>query len=389
MTAESRSPVVPRATVVVAVVAFVVLALPKSGLGTAWPAIRTDFDRPVGDLGTMLAVYIGAYGVASAVTGRMGDRIATWILGAGSAAAAAGGLLAFAVVPTWVPLVAAAGVVGIAGGALDTALNGYAAHRFTTGAMNLLHAGFGLGATIGPLVMSTVIDRGWGWRVAYVVFIVVELALVAVFVRARGHFPVAHPEPSARRIRVGREPVVVVSLAVFFVYTGIEIAAGQWAFTVLEEGRGLSTAAAGGWVAAYFGGLTAGRLLLGGVGDRLGPAAVLRWSIGLSVVATTGFAVDAGGSGMVALPILGFGLAGVFPTLMLVTPERVGRDRANAMVGYQLAAASVGGAFVPWVGGRLVEWFSLEAIGPLLVTSAAVLAVFHAIGSRLSPIDRA
>jgi len=383
---STRPPAATRAAVVVAICAFVVLALPKSGIGTAWPTIREDFGRSVGDLGTLLAVYIGAYGVASALTGRLGGRMPVWALGGGSVLLAAIGLIAFTLVAEWLPLLVASAVVGAAGGALDTSLNGYAAHRFTVGAMNLLHAGFGLGATLGPLVLSLVIDGGAGWRFAYVIFIVVEFGLVGLFVRFRRQFPVAHPAPGVGRAGVGIDGVVVLSLAVFFVYTGLEVAAGQWAFSVLSEGRGLSTVTAGAWVAAYFGGLTVGRLLLGVVGDRMGPSPVLRWSVAGSVAGSLVFALDWAGAGMVGLPLLGFALAGVFPTLMLMTPDRVGSDRANAMVGYQLAAASVGGALVPWFGGRLVEWTTLEAIGPLLVTTAIVLAGLHSWSSRVAPV---
>ncbi len=98
------------------------------------------------------------------------------------------------------------------------------------------------------------------------------------------------------------------------------------------------------------------------------------------------FALDASGWGFVGLPVLGLALAGVFPTLMLVTPERVGRDRANTMVGYQLAAASAGGAFVPWVGGLLVEWSTLEVIGPVLLVAATVMAVLHRWTLRVAPV---
>ena len=39
---------------------------------------------------------------------------------------------------------------------------------------------------------------------------------------------------------------------IFFVYTGVELTAGQWAFALLTEARGLSTASAGFWAGLFW-----------------------------------------------------------------------------------------------------------------------------------------
>jgi fucose permease len=54
-----------------------------------------------------------------------------------------------------------------------------------------------------------------------------------------------------------------LSIAIFFVYTGIEAAAGVWAYTLFTESRGVPMMTAGVWVSIYWGGLTVGRLLAG------------------------------------------------------------------------------------------------------------------------------
>lgn len=46
---------------VAVVIAFVVLGLPDGGLGVAWPSMRGDFDRPLGDLGwIVVALTVGS-----------------------------------------------------------------------------------------------------------------------------------------------------------------------------------------------------------------------------------------------------------------------------------------------------------------------------------------
>ena len=59
------------------------------------------------------------------------------------------------------------------------------------------------------------------------------------------------------------------------VETGIESGAGIWGYLFLTSGRGLPPAAAGVAVAAYWAMMCAGRVVLGPVAERLGPARVL------------------------------------------------------------------------------------------------------------------
>ncbi len=165
------------------------------------------------------------------------------------------------------------------------------------------------------------------------------------------------------------------------------MAAGQWAFSVITEDRGWGTQAGGAWVAAYWGGLTVGRLALSAVADRLGSARVLRWSMAGSLVTTAWFWWDPAGLGVIGLPALGCSLAGVFPTLVTLTPHRLGPARTTAMVGYQLAAASLGAAGLPWLAGRLVAASSLGVVAPFLFAmSIAMVALNHALQRRTEPV---
>lgn len=172
-------------------------------------------------------------------------------------------------------------------------------------------------------------------------------------------------------------------LVLFLVYTGVEVAAGQWAFTLLTESRAMPTAAAGWWVAAYWGGLTAGRLLFGVVGDRITADRLLDSS---ALVALAGLGLlwaDPGGAGAIGLPIAGLGFAAIFPTLVSLTPARIGRDRSTRMVGYQLAAANVGAASIPWLMGLIAGTRGVGSLGPALFAGTLLFGLLEA-GTRRS-----
>ena len=62
-----------------------------------------------------------------------------------------------------------------------------------------------------------------------------------------------------------------------------------------------------------------------------------------------------GGAGAVGFPLLGLSLAGVFPSLVLLTPRRVGSARTPTVVGLQFSVASIGASGIPAAIGFLAE----------------------------------
>jgi fucose permease len=174
---------------------------------------------------------------------------------------------------------------------------------------------------------------------------------------------------------------VVFMLVLFFLYTGVEVGTGQWAFTLLNEGRGVSTAAAGAWVAAYWGGLTFGRFFFGFAGDRFAPGRLLAGSMAVALVGLAVLWLAPGGAGVLGLPLTGLGLAAIFPALVSVTPSRIGRDRSTTTVGYQLAAATLGVASVPWLLGLVAEARGLQALGPGLFLLGVLMTIVYVISA--------
>lgn len=355
-------------TVAVAVTAFIVLGLPEGGLGTAWPALRSAVSRPVEDLGVVLVALLVGYQITSIPSGRIVARLGTGWAVAIAALVSGVGLAGYAIAPNWYFVLAATVVTGMGGGLTDTAFNAHAALNFDARQTNLLHAGFGIGATIGPIVMTTALATGRGWRTGYLVFAGVQLAMLAVLLSRRRSL--AGSEFVSQRT-AGR--VSIWLIITFFLYTGLEVAAGQWAFTWLTEGRGIEISVAGGWVAAYWGGLTLGRLAFGAVAHRVSARRIVE--IG-TVAAIAGVGLlwwNPASVGVVGLPVVGLSLSGIFPALVTLTPGAVGVERSGDAIGLQLSAAAMGAAAIPWFGGRMVGLGDLETLGPVLIMCGLAL----------------
>jgi fucose permease len=67
----------------------------------------------------------------------------------------------------------------------------------------------------------------------------------------------------------------------------------------------------------------------------------------------------------------------VFPLLISGTPERTGGGHTDNAVGFQVAAACLGAAALPALGGVLARAYGIEAIATFLVASALGLFALH------------
>lgn len=381
------------ALLLLACLAFISLGLPDALLGVAWPSMRGEFALSQALLGAPLALSAVAYFLSGLLAGRLMKALGVGLLLAGSTAIVAAGVMGTAAAPAFALVLLAAPIWGFGSGAIDSALNAYAASHFRPKHVSWLHAAYAAGATAGPALMTLVLARGLSWRAGYAVVGAVLVVLVIVFVPARHRWrdgtrttsmldapgqesPFAIEHPPANVTSALRSPTVWLQIAIFFVYTGLEVAAGQWSFTLLTESRGLDEAVAGTWVSAYWGGILIGRIVLGFAVERVGQVRLLRLATVGVVLGAALFAIPSGWAAF-ALPVLSFSLASIYPGLMSETPRRVGERLAPHSVGFQVSAATLGFAVVPTLAGVFAERFGLEAIGWLLGACAVLLLVLH------------
>jgi fucose permease len=83
-----------------------------------------------------------------------------------------------------------------------------------------------------------------------------------------------------------------------------------------------------------------------------------------------------------ALALMGFAMAPIFPLLTSITPGRLGVADATNAIGFQVAAASIGIAVLPGLAGALAERTTLEAIPPFMVATFIILFTLNEVASR-------
>jgi fucose permease len=375
----------------IAYLGFISLGLPDTLIGVAWPNVRDTFGLPQ----TAAAViFFGtglSYFCSSFFTGRLLSWMGVGMLLATSSALVAVSNFGYALAPVWGLFALCSIIHGVGSGAIDAGLNHYVARHFSARQMNWLHGCYSVGATFGPVIMTTVLALHGSWRVGYftVALILALLTLLFVFTRRRwdDRVPAAEDAPPAPVATLGetlQQPIARLQVVIFFVYTGIEATVGQWSFTVLTESRGLSEATAGLWVSLYWGSIAAGRFLFGFVADTLGIDRLLRWCIVAVVAGCVTVAANLGGAfTMGALILVGLGLAPVYPCLMTRTPQRLGPAFSAHAIGLQVSSAMLGVAALPSLAGYLGKTLGLEAMIWMSVVIAALLLGLHELLLRM------
>src|SRR5688572_9970050 len=284
----SRASATRPGMLVLAYIAFVSLGLPDAVLGVAWPSIAQRLRVAPEALGAPLAASACAYFVSGLLAGRMVRALSIGGLLCASTLLTLLGVLGYAFAPAFALFLLAATVVASGSGAIDAALNTYAARHFGAHHMTWLHAAFSCGAAASPALMTAVLARGYAYSVGYMLIAGALAGVGIAFVftlRAWGSSAQEAQQtdvaPSDARSHnhtwlAVKNRAVQLHVAAFFVYGGLEVSAGQWSYTVLTQARAMSALGAGQLVTAYWVSLFAGRVLLGFVVQRVGTVRLSR-----------------------------------------------------------------------------------------------------------------
>ncbi len=378
-------------------VAFISLGLPDGLLGIAAPSIRRTFGLPLDAIGMMFISGTAGYFLSSISSGRLLAWLGVGRLLALSSLLTASALLGYAASPAWGMMVALGFVSGLGAGAIDAGLNTYVAANRSERMMQWLHASFGVGMTLGPLIMTAVLESDRSWRLGYVIVGVAQIVLAVTFAATasmwRGSVKTAEerqaepePENAPSLLETVRLRGAWVSIAIFATYCALEYSVGQWSFTLFTESRGIAEDTAGLWVSIYWGMFTLGRILGGVTSARLGMARLLQMG---TIGAIAGTALlwwnPVTTSGGVAVGLLGFSLAPIFPALISTTAQRVGARHTPNTIGFEVGAASAGIAIIPALLGVLADAWGLKTIEvALFVLALIVFGLYNLIQMMLA-----
>jgi fucose permease len=332
---------------------------------------------------------------------RLGFRAAT---GLGSGGFVLVGLY-LATRPPFVAFLLVQVLLGYATGVLESVLNAYiAALPEARGQLNRLHAFFGVGALIGPVLASWMLGLA-SWPEVWLVLAVACAPLLVGFLmtypgRPSAGPPAQLPEPLPESLleppapqpggllgAALRQRGVLLGSLLLAIYVGLEIGVGNWGFSYLVQSRGLARLPAGYAVSGYWLGLTVGRFLISPIAARLGTSTARMIYVcmtGVIAAATLAWLSPGATPAIAALALLGFFLGPIFPTTMAIVPQLTEEDLAPTAIGIMNAGGIAGGSALPWLAGVITQGAGMWTLLPFTVTLGVLeLAAWRPIARRI------
>ena len=381
--------------------AFVAIGLETAALGPTLPGLAEQTNTQLDAISILFPAHSLGYMFGSFFGGRLYDRIPGHTLMVVMLLLLAAMLALVPMVPALWLLAVALMLLGIGGGALDVGGNTLIVwvHGRNVGPfMNALHFFFGVGSFLTPVIVAAVLSQSGAITATF--WILALLMLPVAFWLSRlsspvppanaqglseggGHLsksaPLSESDPAAAAAQPedGRGKIVLLIALLLLLYVGAEAAFGGWIYTYAVT-LGLSDDTTAAYLtSAFWGALTAGRLVSIPVAMRFRPRTILLADLlgcAASVVLILAWRSSPVAVWLGALG-LGFSMASIFPTAITLAERRI--PITGAVTGWFLVAASIGAMSIPWLIGQL-----FEPVGPqiamiiILVVLIAALVPF-------------
>lgn len=355
-------------------ITFIAVGLSASVLGPTLPGLAAQTGSQLAQISLVFTAMSLGYLIGSLGGGRLYDSVAGHPVIASGLLLAAASLALIPSIPWLGVLVVIMLLLGIATGSVDVGGNTLLVWTYGQRVgpyMNALHFFFGVGAFLSPVVIAQVLIWSGGIAWAYRLLAVLTLpAAVWLFLTPSPAAPANSAQDSATPGSLAKNqlPLLLLLVGLFFLYVGAEAGFGGWIYSY-AVGLGLSDEATAAYLtSAFWGALTAGRLLSVPIASRTRPRTILLADLAGCVLSVGVLVLWSGSTAATWLGTcgLGFAMASFFPTLIALAERRMAIT--GQITGWFLAGSSAGGMTLPWIMGQL-----FETTGPISVM-VAVLA---------------
>ena len=369
---------------VIIYLSFISLGLPDSLLGSAWPSMYSGLYIPLHYAGYVSMIVAGGTVISSFFSERIIRRLGTGVVTALSVFMTAAALLGISFSSAFPLLCLWAVPLGLGAGSVDAALNNYVALHYKARHMSWLHCFWGIGASLGPIIMSFFLIYKNSWNQGYRTIGLLQCCLVTILFISislwgknksqNNNEKNETPKGISFKELIHTAGVKQILIA-FFCYCSIETTAGLWGSSFLVMEKNIPPEIAAQWISLFYIGITSGRFISGFLTLKLNNRQMVR--LGQGLIACGVIALMLPVSRLLLLPgffIIGLGCAPIFPSLLHETPKNFGNEKSQAIMGIQMASAYIGTTFMPLIFGQITVYLRFF-IFPLFIGGILILNI--------------
>lgn len=363
--------------------AFILIGSNDGVLGVLIPSLLTYYAVNKATIGLIFLASIVGFLTAAFISGLLVEALGRrlfLLLGVSSFVISAA---LISLKPPFALLLGILFLLGFGVAILDAGLNTYIAGLpRSTALLNYLHAFYGFGALLGPIMASTILVIGFSWNAVYAVLVLMGLIVFVGFAltfkvqKSTAIHGTEKAEGNTLFLALKMRVVWIIALFLLF-YVGGEVSLGNWSYSFLTEERHVPLLFSSWIVSGYWLGLTMGRLTLARLAQRIGEKRLIQGClVGVVVGVLLVWLIPGSIVSAFGLCLTGFSLGPIFPTAIALTSKLITARFLPSAIGFISSLGSMGAAFFPWLAGNLAQTVGLWSLLPFVIVLTIVMSLF-------------
>ena len=343
------------ALLIVIYLIFISLGLPESFIGSCWPTI-SEYFKISRDFQGIFSLIVSFFTIASSfLTIKLTKYLKNYGVIAISIGLTISGLIIIGFSDNYYLLLLAAIPLGFGGGAIDSILNSYVSLHYKAIHLNFLHAFWGIGAFISPLIIGSFIVDPSGFKDAAFVLsiiqttiLIITLSTLVLWVKVDKIYNIdsrntTNSENNKENIgffNTFKLRGVIFACITFFSYIAIESLAYSWFTSLCVFGMNIDNDIASKYLSLFYIAISLGRVISGLLSIKIKDKNLIRIGEGILLIGIILLTFKFNFVFMpIALFIIGLGCGPIYPSIVHSTVDKFTSKYSSAVMSIQIGFA--------------------------------------------------
>ena len=343
------------ALLIVIYLIFISLGLPDSFIGSCWPTI-SEYFKISRDFQGIFSLIVSFFTIASSfLTIKLTKYLKNYGVIVISIGLTISGLIIIGFSDNYYILLLAAIPLGFGGGAIDSILNSYVSLHYKAIHLNFLHAFWGIGAFISPLIIGSFIVDPRGFKDAAFVLsiiqttiLIITLSTLVLWVKVDKIYNIdsrntTNSENNKENIgffNTFKLRGVIFACITFFSYIAIESLAYSWFTSLCVFGMNIDNDIASKYLSLFYIAISLGRVISGLLSIKIKDKNLIRIGEGILLIGIILLTFKFNFVFMpIALFIIGLGCGPIYPSIVHSTVDKFTSKYSSAVMSIQIGFA--------------------------------------------------
>lgn len=388
------------ALLIVIYLIFISLGLPDSFIGSCWPTI-SEYFKISRDFQGIFSFIVSFFTITSSfLTIKLTKYLKNYGVIAISIGLTITGLIIIGFSDNYYLLLLAAIPLGFGGGAIDSILNSYVSLHYKAIHLNFLHAFWGIGAFISPLIIGSFIVDPRGFKDAAFVLsiiqttiLIITLSTLVLWVKVDKIYNidsrnVTNSENSQENIgffNTFKLRGVIFACITFFSYIAIESLAYSWFTSLCVFGMNIDNDIASKYLSLFYIAISLGRVISGLLSIKIKDKNLIRIGEGILLIGIILLTFKFNFVFMpIALFIIGLGCGPIYPSIVHSTVDKFTSKYSSAVMSIQIGFAYMANISVAPLFGILGNATTFLILPYIMLTFFVILVSGNEIVLKLT-----